>query len=95
MREKVGRRGLEQERLRDQAGGDHMSIITCSFSRGTAPLLQMKLDLDPDWPAEKSILNQLQTLSAFEPDVANAFVRVLREGDPVIARGTVRAPGPF
>lgn len=64
-----------------------MSIITCGFSRGTAPLLQMKLDLDPDRPNERSILSYLQTGASFEPDVANVLVRVLREGDVAVDVG--------
>jgi FkbM family methyltransferase len=64
-----------------------MSIITCSFSRGTAPLLQMKLDLDPTRPNERTVLEFLNTGASFEPDVANVFVRVLREGDVAVDVG--------
>ena len=64
-----------------------MSIITCGFSRGTAPLLQMKLDLDPERPNERSILRFLQTGASFEPDVANVLVKVLAEGDVAVDVG--------
>jgi FkbM family methyltransferase len=64
-----------------------MPVITCGFNRGTAPLLQMKLDLDPDRPNERSILTYLQTGASFEPDVANVLVRVLREGDVAVDVG--------
>jgi FkbM family methyltransferase len=64
-----------------------MSIITCSFSRGAAPLLQVKLDLDPERPNERSILNCLKSGSSFEPDVANVLVRVLGEGDVAVDVG--------
>ncbi len=64
-----------------------MSVITCSFSRGAAPLLQMKLDLDSERPNERSILGYLQTGASFEPDVASVFVRLLREGDVVVDVG--------
>jgi hypothetical protein len=30
-----------------------MPVITCGFNCGAAPLLQMKLDLDPDRPNER------------------------------------------
>jgi FkbM family methyltransferase len=64
-----------------------MSVVTYSFSRGAAPLLQMKLDLDPDRPNERTILNFLQAGASFEPDVANVLVRVLREGDVAVDVG--------
>jgi FkbM family methyltransferase len=58
-----------------------MSIVTCGFSSGAAPLLQMKLDLDPDWPADNSVLTCLKEGTSFEADVANVFLKVLRAGD--------------
>jgi FkbM family methyltransferase len=64
-----------------------MSIVTCSFSRGAAPLLQMKLDLDASRPNERTILEFLQTGSSFEPDVANVLVKVLGEGDVAVDIG--------
>jgi FkbM family methyltransferase len=64
-----------------------MPLITCSFSRGAVQSLQMKMDLDPDRPNERSILVCLQTGSSFEPDVANVLVRVLREGDIAVDVG--------
>jgi hypothetical protein len=57
-----------------------MSIVTCGFSSGAAPLLQMKLDLDPDWPADNSVLTCLKEGTSFEADVANVFLKVLRAG---------------
>jgi FkbM family methyltransferase len=64
-----------------------MPVITCAFNCGTAPLLQMKLDLDPDRPNERAVLSYLQTGAPIEPDVANVFVRVLGAGDVVVDIG--------
>jgi FkbM family methyltransferase len=47
----------------------------------------MKLDLDENRPNEKSVLGWLQTGKLFEPDVANLFLNVLRQGDVVIDVG--------
>jgi len=64
-----------------------LQLITCSFSRGGAPLVQMKLGLDSDWPADRSVLDHLEGGTSFEGDVANAMVRVLREGDVAVDVG--------
>src|SRR5258708_6355023 len=64
-----------------------MPIITCSFSRGTASLLQMKLDLDESRPNEQVTLSYLKAGGSFEPDVANAFVTLLRPGDVAVDIG--------
>ena len=64
-----------------------MSIITCNFSRGAAQLLQMKLDLDESRPNEQVTLSYLKAGGSFEPDVANLFVRLLREGDVAVDIG--------
>lgn len=64
-----------------------LQLITCSVSRGGAPMLQMKLALDSDWPADQCVLDHLQGGTSFEGDVANAMVRVLREGDIVVDIG--------
>jgi FkbM family methyltransferase len=64
-----------------------MSVVTYSFRRGAAPLLQMKLDLDPERPNERTILNYLQGGASFEPDVADVLVRVLRAGDVAVDVG--------
>src|SRR5436305_13235898 len=73
---------------RDGRRGDRMlQLITCSVSRGGAPMLQMKLALDSDWPADQCVLDHLQGGTSFEGDVANAMVRVLREGDIVVDIG--------
>jgi len=64
-----------------------MSIISYGFSWGAAPLLQMKLDLDQNRPNEKAVLDFLQAGISFEPDVANAFVTLLRAGDVAVDVG--------
>ncbi len=64
-----------------------MPLITCSFSRGGVQSLQMKLDLDPSRPNERTILDFLRTGSSFEPDVANLLVRVLGAGDIAVDIG--------
>jgi FkbM family methyltransferase len=64
-----------------------MPVITCAFNCGTAPLLQMKLDLDPNRPNERAVLSYLQTGAPIEPDVANVFVKVLGAGDVVVDIG--------
>jgi predicted RNA methylase len=47
----------------------------------------MKLALDSDWPADRSVLGNLQRGTSFEGDVANAMLRVLREGDIAVDIG--------
>jgi FkbM family methyltransferase len=64
-----------------------MSIVTCGFSSGATPLLQMKLDLSTDWPADCSVLSRLQKGASCEADVANVFARVLRAGDVAVDVG--------
>jgi FkbM family methyltransferase len=64
-----------------------MSIIGCTITRGGAPLLQMKLDLDQSRPNEKTVFDHLQAGSSFEPDVTSAFVRLLHAGDVAIDVG--------
>jgi FkbM family methyltransferase len=64
-----------------------MPVMTCTVNRDGGPQVQMKLDLDENRPNEKSILGWLQTGKLFEPDVANLFLNVLREGDVVIDVG--------
>jgi FkbM family methyltransferase len=67
--------------------GDQMSIITCNVSCGAAPLLQMKIDLDQSRPNEKSVLGCLLAGISFEPDVANAFGKLLHAGDIAVDVG--------
>jgi FkbM family methyltransferase len=64
-----------------------MPVIVCSFNRGAAPLLQMKLDLDPDRPNERAVLCYLQSGAPIEPDVANVLVKVLEAGDVAVDIG--------
>jgi FkbM family methyltransferase len=64
-----------------------MPVMTCTFNRGGGPQIQMKLDLDENRPNEKSVLGWLQTGKLFEPDVANLFLNVLRQGDVVVDVG--------
>jgi FkbM family methyltransferase len=64
-----------------------MPIVTFSIKRGAAPEVPMVLDLDPNRPNEKSILNQLEKGISFEPDVAQVLVKVLRAGDVVVDVG--------
>jgi FkbM family methyltransferase len=67
--------------------GNQMPLITCSFSRGAAQSLQMKMDLDPNRPNESTILGYLQTGISFESDVANLLVRTLGAGDVAVDIG--------
>jgi FkbM family methyltransferase len=64
-----------------------MPVMSFSFARNAAPLLEMKLDLDPDRPNEKTILSFLEIGKSFEPDVAHLFVKVLGAGDVVLDVG--------
>ncbi|HEY3901052.1 MAG TPA: FkbM family methyltransferase [Chthoniobacter sp.] len=47
----------------------------------------MRLQLDPAYPPEKFIIEHLAAGSFCEPDIAEIFLRVLREGDTVVDVG--------
>jgi FkbM family methyltransferase len=63
-----------------------MSEITINVQGGWRPCT-MKLDLDATLPNENHILAHLGAGRFYEPDVAEVFLRVLREGDTVIDIG--------
>jgi FkbM family methyltransferase len=64
-----------------------MSIKSYGFTYGVAPPLQMKLDLDQSRPNEKVVLDYLRAGISFEPDVASAFITLLRAGDVAVDVG--------
>jgi FkbM family methyltransferase len=63
-----------------------MSAIDIGINGGWRPC-SMRLDLDAGLPNENTILRYLAAGRFYEPDVAQVFLKVLREGDTVIDIG--------
>ena len=63
-----------------------MGEISIDIIGGSHPC-SMRLDLDPDLPNENTILSYIGAGRFYEPDVAEVFLRVLREGDVVVDVG--------
>lgn len=63
-----------------------MSVLTVKIQERVKSF-ELKLDLDPAYPNESTVLSFLQSGRYYEPDVSNAMMRILREGDTAIDVG--------